>query len=153
MNIQVIIVGRRSREEALIERFEKLIKPYAAFSVRYIKPPGGVRGNREDLLEREAESIRKKLPSRTYAIALSPEGALFKSPQFAAKIDSLAQTSKSATFIIGGAYGLAPSIKRACTEIISLSPLTFSHGICLCVLAEQIYRAYTILNGHPYHKE
>jgi hypothetical protein len=64
----------------------------------------------------------------------------------------LGQGGHALTFIIGGTQGLSPALKKSCREIVSLSPLAFPRKLSLVVLLEQIYRAFTILKGHPYHK-
>ncbi|HAJ79150.1 MAG TPA: hypothetical protein DCO75_05205, partial [Fibrobacteres bacterium] len=82
----------------------------------------------------------------------SEEGKLMESLRFATWIESFLTSHRSPVFNIGGAFGLSSNIKKECKEIISLSPLTLPHKLCMLVLIEQIYRAFTILHNHPYHK-
>ncbi|MDR2034740.1 MAG: 23S rRNA (pseudouridine(1915)-N(3))-methyltransferase RlmH [Helicobacteraceae bacterium] len=86
--------------------------------------------------------------SSRYLIALSEEGELYNSFDFAKLVANRAAFS----FYIGGAYGLDRAFCGLCDRVISLSPLTFSHEIARIVLLEQLYRAFTIESKHPYHK-
>ncbi|MDR1911703.1 MAG: 23S rRNA (pseudouridine(1915)-N(3))-methyltransferase RlmH [Helicobacteraceae bacterium] len=86
--------------------------------------------------------------SSRYLIALSEEGELYDSFDFAKLVANRAAFS----FYIGGAYGLDRAFCDLCDRVISLSPLTFSHEIARIVLLEQLYRAFTIESKHPYHK-
>ncbi|MBD3239812.1 MAG: 23S rRNA (pseudouridine(1915)-N(3))-methyltransferase RlmH, partial [Chitinivibrionales bacterium] len=76
----------------------------------------------------------------------------YDSRGFAAWLDKRRRERMPTVFMIGGAYGLDPALVAESNEALSLSTLTFSHDIALVVLLEQIYRAFTILYGHPYHK-
>lgn len=80
--------------------------------------------------------------------ALDPHGKPFSSEEFA----SLLKDKQSVAFIIGGANGLSDEVRRCANQLVSFSRMTFSHELCRLVLAEQLYRAMTILNNHPYHK-
>ncbi len=83
-----------------------------------------------------------------YSIALHPDGKLIDSLEFS----KLLSDRMAVNFFIGGAYGFEDSFVRQCDKAVSLSRLTMSHKIAKAVLLEQIYRGFTILNNHPYHK-
>ena len=83
-----------------------------------------------------------------FSIALDPSGEELDSFEFA----NLLKESPKINFFIGGAYGFEREFLKKCDKTISLSRLTFSHKIAKIVILEQIYRAYTIINSHPYHK-
>lgn len=85
---------------------------------------------------------------RGYSIALHPDGKLVDSFTFS----KLLSDKMSVQFYIGGAYGFEETFLKRCDKVISLSPLTLSHKIAKAVLLEQIYRGFSILNNHPYHK-
>jgi 23S rRNA (pseudouridine1915-N3)-methyltransferase len=136
-----------------IERYQKLQRPYAAVSVTCCKSPHGSSLPKAALLEAEADAVLAKVPKGAYCIALSEEGKCLQgSRAFAEWLSRRAQSGREVVFIVGGAYGLSSRLKKSCAETMSLSPLTFPHKLSLVVLLEQIYRAYTILKGHPYHK-
>ncbi len=103
---------------------------------------------------RKQEAVRlSKEFDRGYTLALSDSGRGFDSLSFAAMIRSLTNTGHSSmTFVIGGAHGIDPPLLEKADRIISLSPLTFSHQLVRVVLAEQLYRACSIIAGTDYHK-
>lgn len=83
-----------------------------------------------------------------YSVALHPEGKMIDSFEFS----KLLSDKISLKFYIGGAFGFEEAFLNRCDKVISLSPLTMSHKIAKAVLLEQIYRGFSILNNHPYHK-
>jgi 23S rRNA (pseudouridine1915-N3)-methyltransferase len=136
-----------------IGRYCKLCAPFAQVSVIYLKSPSGSAYPKHELLEVEAEMVRSRVQKNSTCVALSEEGKLQKgSHAFAQWMSTKMQNARGLTFIIGGAYGLSAGLKQSCAEVISLSPLTLAHKLCLVVLLEQVYRAFTILRNHPYHK-
>jgi 23S rRNA (pseudouridine1915-N3)-methyltransferase len=104
-------------------------------------------------LAREAETIRAKLPASATLIALCVEGKERSSPELAQMIANYANRGESQlAFVIGGSFGLHPSIKAQAAERLSMSPMTFPHHLARVMLLEQIYRAYQINGGTKYHK-
>ncbi|NJL85979.1 MAG: 23S rRNA (pseudouridine(1915)-N(3))-methyltransferase RlmH [Leptolyngbyaceae cyanobacterium SM1_1_3] len=100
--------------------------------------------------EKEGDQILSLLKSSDRLIALSAEGQMFSSIEFA---DFLSKAdSHSLVFAIGSAEGLSTTLKQSAVEIFSLSPMTLPHEIARLILVEQIYRAKTILQGSQYHK-
>jgi len=85
---------------------------------------------------------------RGYSIALHPDGKIVDSFMFR----RLLSDKIAVQFYIGGAYGFEEAFLKRCDKVISLSPLTMSHKVAKAVLLEQIYRGFSILNNHPYHK-
>lgn len=86
--------------------------------------------------------------NRGYSIALHPDGKLIDSFTFS----KLLSDKMSVQFYIGGPYGFEEAFLKRCDHVVSLTPLTLSHKIAKAVLLEQIYRGFSILNSHPYHK-
>jgi len=100
----------------------------------------------------ESDKILKRIPERSYVIALDENGKSFTSLDFANHLNNLfVSQNKPLYFIIGGPYGLANSVKRRCDELFSLSKMTFTHQMVRIILLEQIYRAMTIIKGKKYH--
>ena len=93
-----------------------------------------------------------KWPKRCYPVALAEEGARYNSRSFARWLSERTAAALPLVFNIGGAYGLPETLKERCRETISLSSMTLPHRLCAVILIEQLYRACTILKGHPYHK-
>lgn len=87
-----------------------------------------------------------------YKIALDIKGRDFSSCGFADFFKKTLYNKKNVVFYIGGAFGLGEELAEKCDERISLSKLTLAHKVAAVVLMEQLYRAFTIINGHPYHK-
>ena len=149
----VTFCKKEERADAGLERYAKLIGQYSPLTNVRLKVPGGRYANKSELMDAEAKIVLARIPLNSFVVALSEEG---KSPgpsqSFARWLSAQQQRGHILVFVIGGAYGLADSFKRTAREVISLSPLTLSHSLAHMVLLEQIYRAFTILKGHPYHK-
>ena len=104
-------------------------------------------------LEKEAAAIRSKLPSSAFIVALCVEGKLRSSEALARMLsDNASRGQSQVVFLIGGSFGLDPSLKALAAERLSMSPMTFPHHLARVMLLEQIYRAYQINAGTRYHK-
>ncbi len=101
--------------------------------------------------EKEESTIKDILKKNETLITLNENGHSFTSKRLATKL--LDSHTQNITFVIGGATGLSPSLNTSASWQLSLSPLTFPHEIARLLLIEQLYRAQTILQGGPYHKE
>ena len=107
----------------------------------------------EAALSKEAAAIRARLPSGAVLIALCVEGELRSSEDLARRMDAWAsQGMGQLAFLIGGSFGLHPSIKAEAKLRLSMSPMTFPHHLARVMVLEQIYRAYQINAGTRYHK-
>lgn len=104
------------------------------------------------ILEKEAALIKEVLPNGARLIALDVEGRAFSSEELALKITKLQHIASHLCFIIGGPEGLAQEILDLCEERWSLSKLTLPHPLARLVLTETLYRAWSMINNHPYHK-
>jgi len=105
------------------------------------------KGYEVKLLEVKASKLNLKLPQQARLVALDERGKDLTTRQFAALL------AEPTAFIIGGADGLDPAIKKEASLLLRLSALTLPHALAQVVLCEQIYRAATLLTGHPYHRE
>ncbi|MEO8143126.1 MAG: 23S rRNA (pseudouridine(1915)-N(3))-methyltransferase RlmH [Betaproteobacteria bacterium] len=108
------------------------------------------RGYEVQLLQLKPSSagkIQERIPKATRLVALDERGKDLTTAQFAALL------AEPTTFIIGGADGLDPALKKKASLLLRLSALTLPHALAQVVLCEQIYRAATLLTGHPYHRE
>ncbi len=105
-------------------------------------------------LEEEAAKIRQQLKKNAFLIVLDEKGKSMNSIQLAEKIEGLfLQSFSEIVFLIGGAYGVAESLKQEANLLLSLSPLTLPHRLARVVVLEQIYRAMTIIHRSSYHHE
>ena len=105
------------------------------------------------LLEAEEKRILAAVPAGSLSIALDERGTLLATADLASRIERWRHTGSDLTFIIGGPDGLAERLKRGAALKWSLTPLTLPHGLARVVLAEQLYRAVSILHNHPYHRD
>jgi 23S rRNA (pseudouridine1915-N3)-methyltransferase len=102
----------------------------------------------------EAKALAGQLPASGVVVALDEHGKTQSSEDFARRIARWRDDGKPAlSFVIGGADGLDPAFVKAADLALSFSPLTWPHQLVRIMLAEQLYRATTILSGHPYHRE
>ena len=104
------------------------------------------------ILEKESHLIKEALPSNARLIALDINGKTFGSEELAVKITQLQQISSHLCFLIGGPEGLTTETLSLCHERWSLSKLTLPHPLVRIILLETLYRSWSIINNHPYHK-
>lgn len=156
MKIKIIVVDRTRSPfikggEADYTRRMKKFAPVEWIEVKPVKIEKGIS---DDMVrQREGEAIFKKLDINDYVIALDSGGKQYDSENLAAWIESLSiKVRGSVCFIIGGSVGLSPEILNKADQVLSLSKLTLTHEMCRLLLIEQIYRAFTIIKGHKYHK-
>lgn len=100
----------------------------------------------------EQTSALLKHSTGSHRVALDMRGQAWSSEQLAAQMQDWQQLGRDVTFLLGGADGLQPAVLQAADQCWSLGPLTFPHMLVRVLLAEQLYRAATILQGHPYHR-
>ena len=107
----------------------------------------------EERMKEEAAKLSGKLPAGAHLVALDEAGRAMSSESFAQHLRKMADTgTRDLVFIIGGPDGLAPALRETAHERIAFGPQTWPHLLVRAMLAEQIYRAFAILSGHPYHR-
>ncbi len=117
--------------------------------------PGARSGTRYDVgraMAQEARRLTARLDDRDHVVALEVDGRQHDTASLARWLQRRREDGKDLAFLIGGADGLDASLGSCIHERLSLSPLTLPHAIARVVLAEQLYRAWTITVGHPYHR-
>ena len=112
--------------------------------------PGAGAGRRAR--EVEAARLLGRIGARERVVVLDPAGQALSTERFAARLSEWRMDGRDVTFVIGGPSGLGDSVLARADYAWSLSPLTFPHGLARVLVAEQFYRAWTILAGHPYHR-
>jgi 23S rRNA (pseudouridine1915-N3)-methyltransferase len=123
----------------------------ARIELTALKPaPRG--GELKRALESEGQRLLAALPAGCYRVALDERGTAFSTMELARRIASWRNAGRDIAFVIGGADGLPESVKKSSDLAWSLSPLTLPHGLARVLLAEQLYRAVSILHNHPYHR-
>jgi 23S rRNA (pseudouridine1915-N3)-methyltransferase len=101
----------------------------------------------------EVERIRAAMPAHSVCVVLDERGKGLTTAALARQIERWRQEARDVVFVIGGADGTTAELQQSAALLWSLSPLTLPHGLCRVILAEQIYRAVSLLAGHPYHRE
>ena len=105
------------------------------------------------MLDAEGKRILAALPADCIRVVLDERGTLLSTMDLARRVARWRESGRDVAFVVGGADGLAESVRKAANLVWSLSPLTLPHGLARVVLAEQLYRADSILHNHPYHRE
>ena len=159
VDVTVICVGKLKEkfyQEAAAE-YAKRLKGYCKLNIvelaeqRLSKNPS--LGEILTAMEKEGDAIRGKIPPNSSVIALAVEGTMRSSEELAQMISTWSHNaSKHLVFVVGGSYGLHPSIKAGAWATLSMSPMTFPHHLARVMLLEQLYRAFSIESGGKYHK-
>lgn len=158
IKITLITLGKLKEKylrEASLE-YEKRLSRYCKLDIIELEPVRlSERPSQSEIdsaLQREAEMIIKKIPESTQVYSLCVEGKPLSSEEFAKKNDSLINSGRGLTFIIGSSYGLDEQVKKLSDFRLSLSQMTFPHQLFRIMLLEQIYRSFKINEGSTYHK-
>ena len=156
MRIRLLTVGKTDipwvREG--LEMYLSRLEHYASFSLEEIPELKNVSSmTQEQIKHKEGELILKTVRPRDRVILLDEHGKEYRSLEFAAQLSSWMQAGRDLLFVIGGAYGFSPQVYSRADGKLSISPMTFSHQLVRTIFAEQLYRAFTILRGEPYHHE
>ncbi|NNC84355.1 MAG: 23S rRNA (pseudouridine(1915)-N(3))-methyltransferase RlmH [Flavobacteriales bacterium] len=155
MKFAIIHIGKTSDKglRSFIEEFRKRLSRFAKLEIIVVNSPKG-KLNAEEVKQKEADHVCKHLNSSDLVVLLDEGGASLTSRRFAKMIsEHFLHRSQRMTFVIGGAYGFADILQKRSNESISLSRMTFNHELALAVFVEQLYRALTIINKHPYHND
>ena len=155
MKIKLITVGKL-KEKYLKDGIAEYIKRLGRFAkveqVELVDEKTPDRASQQ-ILEKEGERILSKISDKEYVIVLAIEGKQFPSEKFSQTIDQIMTSGYSnLTFVIGGSLGLSPEVKKRGNLLMSFGQLTLPHQLMKLVLVEQIYRAFMIQQGSPYHK-
>lgn len=155
MKITILAVGRlkeRFWKDAVAEYLKRL-SAYADVDIVEVDDIDPAHGGEAAARQREAQALIKAIPAGSTTYLLAIEGTHVSSEDIAARIAERALAGSSHfTFIIGGSTGVDESVRRRCDAAISLGRITLPHNLARVVLVEQIYRAFKIIKGEPYHK-
>ena len=155
MRIHLIAVGKRMPAwvTAGFEEYRRRMPPECR--IELVEIAAGQRGKGADLarLQREeGEKMLAAIPKGAEVVALDARGRMVETGGLAQWLDGWLGGGRDVAMLIGGPEGLAPACRERADRIWSLSPLTFPHPLVRIVVAEQLYRAMSILKGHPYHR-
>ena len=156
MKMTLLTVGKTGApwiKEAL-DIYSSRLSRYVRFSVKEIpdlKKAASLSKNQ--VKEKEGERILQSLKDSDRVVLLDERGKEMRSVDFAKEISGYLSLGKDIVFVIGGAYGFSDAVYSRSEGMLSLSRMTFSHQMARAIFAEQLYRAFTILKGEPYHHE
>ncbi|SFM12868.1 23S rRNA (pseudouridine(1915)-N(3))-methyltransferase RlmH [Salibacterium qingdaonense] len=159
MQIQIVSVGKVKEKyiKQGIEEFEKRLGPYCKLTMGEVNdeqaPEQMSEKEKEQVKEKEGERILHKIKSGRHVIVLDLDGKQWSSEKLAEKMEQWSLHGQSQlTFVIGGSNGVSDAVLQRADDKLSFSKMTFPHQLMKLILLEQIYRAFKIQKGEPYHK-
>ena len=149
MKVNIYAIERNENDEynKICQHFIKLFKQFGNMEIKSIFNKDIAKAHKNNIAKSAYTKIYEKYLDG-YNIALDPNGKKLNSFAFS----KICENKQKINFFIGGAYGFEENFLKKCDIVISLSDLTFSHKITKIILSEQIFRAFSIINNHPYHK-
>ena len=153
MRLIVAAVGKPRNAElaAAIEHYESRAARYWPLDIREVREEAGRGASPEQVREREGERLSSRIEGAN-VIACDERGIGMTSHKFASFLQDARERARDVAFVIGGAFGLADTLRDRAQTRLALAPWTLPHELARLVLAEQLYRAGTIVRGEPYHK-
>lgn len=154
MRVTVSVVGkpRAAGLAAAIHEYEARAARYWPLEIHEVREERARAAPADLVREREGERLTARLPPAAHLVACDLVGEHMTSSQFADWLQRARNEARDVAFVIGGAFGLAPSLRARAHTRLALAPWTLPHELARLVLAEQLYRAGTIARGEPYHK-
>lgn len=157
MKIILLTVGKTDKAwvKEGMDIYMSRLSHYIRFSLVEIPELKNVSAlSKDEIKSREGELILRNIRPEDHVVLLDEHGKEYSSMEFSKKLEiRLAGSSNDMIFVVGGAYGFSPEVYARCNSKISLSRMTFSHQMVRAVFVEQLYRAFTIMRGEPYHHE
>lgn len=154
MRLIVAVVGKARHQSVgpAARDYESRAARYWPLEVHEVKEESGRGVTSGHVSQREGRRLLDVAGTRSHIVACDPGGKVMTSESFAAWLQRTRERATDLCFLIGGAYGLSDEARSSANMRLSLAPWTLSHELARLVLAEQLYRAGTILRGEPYHK-
>ena len=155
MKLIVIAVGVRMPDwvETAWRDYAKRLPADCALELKEVKPEPRTSGKTPaQMMQAEARRIEAALPANVLRIALDERGKDISTMGLSAELEKWRNDGHDVAFLVGGPDGLDPALKQSCHGKLRLSSLTLPHPMVRVVLAEQLYRAWAIMTGHPYHR-
>jgi 23S rRNA (pseudouridine1915-N3)-methyltransferase len=157
MNITLLVIGKTvpAYLKEGLALYEKRLQHYVHYTRRELPDVRNARALSEDQLkQQEGKLLLQQLSVVDECYLFDERGRAFSSDELAGFFrQKMTHGAKSLVLIVGGAYGFAPEVYQRATGTLSLSPMTFSHQMVRLIATEQIYRAFTIIRGTPYHHQ
>ena len=154
MRVIIAAVGKPKDRHlaAAIEEYETRAARYWPLDVVEVREGSGRGIDPELAKEREGAKLLERIPPAAALVVCDELGDRLASGDFATLVASARDKARDIAFVIGGAFGIAPAVRARAARIIQIAPWTLPHEMARLVLAEQLYRAGTIMRGEPYHK-
>jgi 23S rRNA (pseudouridine1915-N3)-methyltransferase len=157
MKISLLMVGKTTNSQLikLQDEYQNRLKHYISFDSIIIPELKNTKNlSVAEQQEKEADLILKQIETSDDVILLDKKGKQFTSVEFSTFISKkMLASHKRMVFVVGGPYGFSERVYSRATGLVSLSAMTFSHQMIRLIFLEQLYRAFTILKGEPYHHE
>ncbi len=155
MRIHLLAVGARMPDwvYTAFDDYARRMPPHCALLIREI--PAEKRGKRADLQrirDVEGEHLLASIPTGSKVIALDVDGKAWSTEQLAKQLEQWMASGQDIALLVGGPEGLSPASLQRAEQRWSLSPLTFPHPLVRVIVAEQLFRAWSIVSKHPYHR-
>ncbi|WP_250489929.1 23S rRNA (pseudouridine(1915)-N(3))-methyltransferase RlmH [Caballeronia sp. INML2] len=155
MKLVILAVGHKMPDWITngFDEYAKRMPPELRIELKEIKPEQRSAGrNAESVMAAEKQRIEAALPKNARVVALDERGRDWTTMQLANALPGWQQDGRDVAFVIGGADGLNPAVKARAELMLRVSSLTLPHGMVRVLLAEQLYRAWSITQNHPYHR-
>lgn len=154
MAIKFLVVGP-TKERFFAQSEQEYLKRLSKYcKLQYTQLPASKKSeNREICLKMEEEGLLKQISDTDYVVLLDEHGVQYSSRKFAKNLNDILISQPNLTIAIGGAFGFSDAIYQRANAKWSLSKLTFPHHLVRTIFLEQLYRAFTILNGEKYHND
>lgn len=155
MKVRLLAVGNRMPEwveQGVVEYRKRLPRDFA---LEIVEIAPGARGKNADIaraIAQEGQRMRERLRGSEHLVALEVKGQSWSTEKLAREADEWRHAGRDVVLLVGGPDGLEPGLSASADQHWSLSPLTLPHPLVRLILAEQLYRAWTLLVGHPYHR-
>jgi len=155
MKIKLVLIGKTENNfsRTQISEYSKRINHYVSFEIKeinYLKNTKNLSAEQQKI--KEGDLMLGSFSSKDYVILLDEKGKEFTSVEFSGFIENkIIIGSKNIIFVIGGGYGFSENVYKRADIQVSLSKLTFPHQLVRVIFLEQLYRAFTIIKGEPYH--
>lgn len=157
MNIKLIVVGKNEQKylKEALDIYIKRLTHYINFEIVVLPDVKNAKNmSVSELKDKEAELILKHSAKADKVVLLDEKGKEFSSVEFSKYIEKQMNASlKTLAFVVGGAFGFSDKVYSQAGEKLSISKMTFSHQMIRLLFVEQLYRAFTIIKGEPYHNE
>jgi len=152
VNLNLVCIGRKMPGwvEQGWQDYQRRLPPHLPLKLIAMDSSRG--GNAKEIQQAEAELLRKRMPQPARVVALDGAGQRWNTEQLAKQLEAWQMDGRAVNFLIGGADGLDASLLAEVDQHWSLGPLTLPHMLVRVILAEQLYRAWSLTQGHPYHR-